>query len=814
MGRGGFLKFFRKKKEDEKSLVVRYQFQLFQQILTLNDRVLSILAEIEEKAQGKKPVAVEEVVKGIREAGMDVFIMVKNLNIMTEGAHSSLFSALKKVNQEIERIVTGASVQADTPLVLKLSQVRKGDAWLVGGKMANLGEVQAHDLAPVPDGFVLTARAFNKFMQENGLWERALRLETVVEGGRWEAIESGCDEVMRAIEHAKLPDEIQKMIKQEIAISQDTGTWAVRSSAVGEDTMGVSHAGLYKTVLDVEAKDVRRAVLEVIKSAFTPPAVTYRFEHGLPARSFAMAVGVLRMIQWKKIGVLFTRVPERPHEDAILLEVNSKRPSDRGEDHWEGEVKDAQPHFSCCPSLGGEEIEELISVGRSIEKHFGCPQDIEWAKDEDGKLFVLQTRPLFVSHSEKVSKITPSLQGKIIFSGGKTASSGIGGGIVLHLEMGKAVSSEALARKTNLVLVMRFPTREIVRFMPCLKAIVAESGSITGHTAILAREAKCPMIVSAKGAMEVLKEGMEVTVDADTCCVYAGLLSPPQTERTASSESPAINLVRSLALNLVPLNLFDSTSKDFTPENAKTLHDITRYVHEKAFEEMFYFAERVKDVRGLKFFRLKANLPLEIKIFDVGGGIEAKESRKALEILPEDVVSKPLRPFLQGMLRVSWQDLRPISPQGFLSVVGQAIASPPAEVSLGGSSYAIVSSEYMNFSTKAGYHFSTVDSWCGQRTNKNYVHFRFKGGAADPQRRARRVVFLRTVLDKLGFLTSAKGDLLTARMEKRQEEEMLECLQYLGRLVMCARQLDMLMDDNESPHIYAEAFLSGKMDKL
>jgi hypothetical protein len=86
MGRGGFLKFFRKKKEDEKSLVVRYQFQLFQQILTLNDRVLTILAEIEEKAQGKKPVAVEEVVKGIREAGMDVFIMVKNLNIMTEGA--------------------------------------------------------------------------------------------------------------------------------------------------------------------------------------------------------------------------------------------------------------------------------------------------------------------------------------------------------------------------------------------------------------------------------------------------------------------------------------------------------------------------------------------------------------------------------------------------------------------------------------------------------------------------------------------------------------------------------------------------------
>jgi len=145
----------------------------------------------------------------------------------------------------------------------------------------------------------------------------------------------------------------------------------------------------------------------------------------------------------------------------------------------------------------------------------------------------------------------------------------------------------------------------------------------------------------------------------------------------------------------------------------------------------------------------------------------------------------------------------------------QSLVGPPPQArEIGRLSYAIISDRYLNFSTKAGYHFSTVDTYCGASLNKNYIHFRFAGGAADSSRRMRRVRFINTVLSQLEFSIQTRSDLLVARMQKYDRDTILARLVDLGRLTLCTRQLDMLMDSDASPDFFARAFLAGEMDKF
>ena len=230
---------------------------------------------------------------------------------------------------------------------------------------------------------------------------------------------------------------------------------------------------------------------------------------------------------------------------------------------------------------------------------------------------------------------------------------------------------------------------------------------------------------------------------------------------------------------------------------------------------MFHYGDLAVDDRETSKL-LEAPLPITVRIFDVGGGL-AGDTAGAESVRPGQITSVPMGSFLTGMLeaRIRWDQPRPVSVRGFLSVLGESISGPPAEArQIGRLSYAIVSDRYMNFSTKAGYHFSTVDTYCGESQNKNYVHFRFSGGAADAERRERRVRFLKTVLTALDFKVQARGDLLTARLDKYGADVIRARLVDLGHLTLCARQLDMLMGTDASPDFFARAFLAGEWEKF
>ncbi len=810
--------FGRRRGPDDRGVRFRLRYQRFREILSLNDGVLQLFADIEDRMGGVEPFAVTPLVHRVRRAGMDVFVMVKNLNQITGGRFPALYQALRRIDGAIDGEMIALRGLASGPLVMPVGDLRADDVDEAGCKMANLGEVAAEVGLPVPRGFVVTTAAFTRFMDDGGLWERAEHLEDMVESHGETGLSELCLEVQIAIRAAPVP----APLADAVAAAWDTAFGAapfrvaVRSSAVGEDAAAASHAGIYETVLDVERGDILDAYRRVVASAFSPAAVAYRFARGLTAAESAMAVGVLEMLEPRAAGIMFSRPPDDPAGREVVISATDGVAAGvaAGTDDAVliGVARGAEP-TSAAGLLAATEVAQLVTAAERLEAHFGTPQDIEWAVSSAGVLTVLQARPMVMADAPE-EELPEVLRGATpLLEGGATAFPGLACGPVVAV----GGESDLDAFPDGGVLVARHSSPGFVRVMRRCAAIVTDVGSPTGHMAILARELRVPAVVGMAGASRALGSGRDVVVDAIRCRVFAGRVElpvrrPEERSTEAMAVSPARAVLERIADLATPLHLTDPAGPEFVPEACRSLHDITRFVHEKVFEVMFHFGDEAAADRRHST-RLEAELPIEVRIFDLGGALV--EEHPGGVVRPEQVASGPLRAFLNGMadMRACWGRPRAVSVKGFFSVLGEGIAGPPAEAQkVGRASYVVASDRYMNFSTKAGYHFSTVDTYCGGTVTKNYIHFRFAGGAADEGRRGRRVRFLERVLLELGFTVEVRGDLLWGRLDKYDAGLTRERLTDLGRLTLCARQLDMLMDTDGSPEYFARAFLAGDWD--
>ncbi|WP_129669257.1 PEP/pyruvate-binding domain-containing protein [Phytoactinopolyspora endophytica] len=268
-----------------------------------------------------------------------------------------------------------------TPLVLPFTDPRCRDVTLTGGKGASLATMTAEDL-PVPPGFVVTSAAF----------EAALDTELLRKRCRARDIK-GARELVRA---ARPP---RDLIAEHYATL--AGLVAVRSSACAEDSEGASYAGQQETYLNVGSLEkAQEMVVECWLSFFTDRAVFYREEKG-SLDDVAMAVVIQQMVDSQKAGVMFTVDPVHQRRDRIVVEaalglgenvVNGENTPDWYLLSRKGEIK--RSRIIADPVLAGDEARRLAELGVHLEGLHGYPQDIEWAFDLDGALFLLQSRPI------------------------------------------------------------------------------------------------------------------------------------------------------------------------------------------------------------------------------------------------------------------------------------------------------------------------------------------------------------------------------------------------------------------------------------
>lgn len=448
--------------------------------------------------------------------------------------------------------------------VLWFSEIGKEDTLIVGGKCANLGELEKNVDVPTVPGFAVTTSAYRHFIDYAELEEF---IEDTLKGLDTHDVRDLAKRgkvIRKAISTARMSDELKnEIIENYRKLGRKLRTRnpyvAVRSSATAEDVETASFAGQQETYLNVRGeRDLVKKIKMCFASLFTNRAISYREDKGFDHFSVYLSVGVQKMVRsdLASSGVMFTLDPDSGFENVILIngsfglgefivqgkiipdswtvfkptmkilekDLGQKREKlirgIRGNTRKRVSRRD-QSRF--C--LTDEQALELAGYGMKIEEYYGKPMDIEWAMDGDtGKIYIMQARPETVHSAEKKNVIREyvlSERGDVILRG-MAIGRKIGSGRANVLKSAKSI--HRFRKGEVLVTDMTDPDWEPI--MKIASAIVTNKGGTTSHAAIVSRELGVPCIIGTRTATRVLRSGKEVTVDCSTGqgIVYKGLL--------------------------------------------------------------------------------------------------------------------------------------------------------------------------------------------------------------------------------------------------------------------------------------------------
>ena len=318
--------------------------------------------------------------------------------------------------------------------ILWFEECSKNSLPLVGGKNANLGEMVNAGIR-VPPGFAVTSKAFQQYMDEAMLWDRVRDVLSDVSADDIKAVARAGNSIRQAILSTPIPDEMQEEITAAyVSLCDKCKTMdlpvAVRSSATAEDLEDASFAGQQDTYLWIWGNDeVVKATHDCWASLFTDRAIIYRMRVGFPQDGVLISVGIQKMVNSRSAGVMFTLDPVTDDRTKITVDASWGF----GESIVQGLVspdnfiinknslsikqsiigqKDKKFVANGCgttvepvpseqqviPCINVAEVLEIAKMGMRIEKHYGSPQDIEWAIDADlpfpENTFSTQSRPV------------------------------------------------------------------------------------------------------------------------------------------------------------------------------------------------------------------------------------------------------------------------------------------------------------------------------------------------------------------------------------------------------------------------------------
>ena len=435
-----------------------------------------------------------------------------------------------------------------TAHILWFKEVNKHDIPLVGGKGANLGEM-VNAKIPVPDGFIVTARAYFDFLSTTSLKQKILSEISQLDVEDSKTLQAVSKRIKIAIMAASMPKDLAEDIKNyyhKLSGEHDRFV-AVRSSATAEDLPDASFADQQETYLNVKGyKDVVSHVQQCWASLFEARAIYYRAQNGYSHLKVGIAVPIQLMIQSEVSGIMFTVNPITNNRGEVSVEAafGLGQPIVSGEitpdqyvvrkstekivyrfiskQTWQftkaGNTPVSKAHQQ-VQKLDNKKIVELAKLGMHIDDHYGRPQDIEWGL-EDGKLYIVQSRPVTTLNKKvEVTSLEIDKKQKLqVILDGLGASPGVSMGKVRIIKNASEINT--VEKGDILVAVMTDPD-----FVPAMKrasAIVTDEGGKTSHAAIVSRELGIPAVVGTSNATKLLHNGEIISVDGELGKVYEG----------------------------------------------------------------------------------------------------------------------------------------------------------------------------------------------------------------------------------------------------------------------------------------------------
>ena len=472
--------------------------------------------------------------------------------------------------------------------VEEIANLSMADAEEAGGKGANMGEMVRANL-PVPLGFVVLRDSYLESMSASGVADElnAAHREAMLHAGDPGRFEEMCAAMKALVHKAGMSEEVRERILAAYRTMGPDCFVAVRSSATGEDGADASFAGMNETYTNIRGEaDLIDAVQNCWASLFGPRVVAYRASRGFSADP-AMAVVVQQMIASERSGVAFTADPTTDATDRVVVEgafgqgevvvSGSVEPDTYVVAKENGEILSRRIGFKSFKIVRGpdgkdqrveldeaqaeavvlsdDEVREIADIAVRSERHAGSPQDTEWAI-AGGKTYIVQTRPITTLSRAG----SPAAEKHEVLVQGLPAVPGAASGVVRVLED----VSEGGRLQDGEVLVAKMTNPDWLPTMRRASALVTDTGGMTCHAAIVARELKVPCIVGARTATKDLTDGMVVTVDGTHGRVLAGRTAEVATSSTVTSEraAPTVAVATEVTATKIYVNVA-------MPENAE-----------------------------------------------------------------------------------------------------------------------------------------------------------------------------------------------------------------------------------------------------
>ena len=439
--------------------------------------------------------------------------------------------------------------------VVKFEDLNKSDIGIAGGKGANLGELTQAGI-PVPPGFVVTAQAYEKFMEEAGINNKVMSILEEIDINDTKALQAAAEEIKAIINEAPIPEDMVVLILEAYnqlcqKVGEDDTDVAIRSSATAEDLPEASFAGQQDTFLHVSGNE---EVIEYIRkcwaSLFEARAIFYREENNFEHSKVYIAVVVQKMANADKAGVMFTVNPSTGEEialiegswglgesvvsgdvtpdnyqvdkkdnDIINVTISDKKVMYTNDENGTSVKVEVPEEKRNERVLSDEELIELTEMGKRVQAHYGEPMDTEWAFERDN-LFLLQARPITTlgDVEAKADDDESSDLGDVLVRG-LGASPGMASGkvkIVFDID-------ELDKIKDGDIMVTTMTTPDMVPAMRRASGIVTDEGGVTCHASIISRELGIPCVVGTGSATSTLEENSGVTLDGKKGLVFEGI---------------------------------------------------------------------------------------------------------------------------------------------------------------------------------------------------------------------------------------------------------------------------------------------------
>jgi len=780
-------------------------FNNFRRILDHNNAALELMAAMERALGGEYIFDRTFIEDSVRILSSCVHHVAYNLNALTGNTHVALYDRFQEIRAKLDQILAGDPITDPAPAAVRLADIGWEMEPLVGLQAVCLAELRRRPGASVADGFVVTTTGSRVLLGSMPAEDVALQT-----GLRQTDVHEAIRKATNALAPADAGQPLTVAVlalgeTDEVPVPEQEGVptrevLQTVSRVLAEAAVQVAGRGLPGTPLVVLVQEAVAAVLD--------GTVHTREVTGQRPDLLRVTARLPQMPESEDLYLL-----RRAHPFDILTSQVVARPFDF-------QLPDGkQPHHVVSNGLlrgsallTPAAVQMLAEMALTLERMLGAPCVMHWGLRPDGTCMVRRVLTLNgLAGEEPAPDLAEALQQAAVrCRGGQTVQSGVAAGRVVHVA--EDLSPEKFP--AGAIAVARTASPRLGPLLLRAGAILTQIGTAAGHLATVARELRVPAVFGIPDLIRRVPPDMNVTVDAGETVVYEGILAPLLRYGAARADlyptDPEYRLLRRLLRFIQPLRLVDPEASDFSPHGCRTYHDIIHFCHERAVNELAHLHRRHPGSSGLHTRRLRIDAPIQISVLDIGGGIAA-DAGAAPGM--SDIRSEPLVAFLEGLRRPEALGNAPaaLRLRDILSGMPRTLAVLNAPPDAMRGNLAIAGRDYLNLSLRLGYHFSVVDAYLGPDPPRSHIYFRFVGGLAEAELRARRAHFIRDVLASLDFNVSQKGDLVVGRLKLVAPESLRSALIALGALTTFTRQLDTAMrtdsHQRELFRVFAEVFL-------